>query len=335
MDRRTKNKNDGSQSNFFMKDHPRIIFMGTTDFAVASLKKILEHLYPVIGVVTTPDKPAGRGQKITESAIKKFASIQGLPLLQPENLKDPIFLTALREWPADIQIVVAFRLLPKEVWASPTLLGSFNLHASLLPQYRGAAPIHWAVINGETETGLTTFLLNEQIDRGKILLQRKISIGPQETMGEVYNRLMETGADLVIETLEGLTKNTLHPLPQPSRNSLKTAPKISREDCRIDWTAPLNTIFNKIRGLSPHPAAWTLLSSRSGASIPFKIYRSKPIKQKNDNPIKKIIITASQMKVSVTDGYLSIIEGQLSGKRQMYVNDLINGIDKKNLLSVE
>lgn len=334
MDKTTKNKNDRPQSNFFIKDRPRIVFMGTTDFAVVSLKKLLEHQYHVIGVVTTPDKPAGRGQKIAESAVKKFISTQRLPLLQPESLKDHRFLTALQEWQADIQIVVAFRRLPKEVWALPTL-GTFNLHASLLPQYRGAAPIHWAVINGEKETGLTTFLLNEEMDTGEILLQTKISIGPQETTGELYNRLAKTGSDLVIETLEGLTKNTLCPLPQLSKKFLIPAPKIFREDCYIDWTAPLDTIFNKIRGLSPHPAAWTLLSLAAGEPIAFKIYRAEPIKQKHDDPIKKVTIRRSQMKIAVKDGYLSIIEGQLAGKKRMRVNDLINGINKNNLLSVK
>ncbi|XOD69480.1 MAG: methionyl-tRNA formyltransferase [Flavobacteriales bacterium AspAUS03] len=316
-----------------MIDYPRIVFMGTTDFAVVSLKKLLTHRYTVVGVVTTPDNLTGRGQKITESPIKKFASAQGLPLLQPKNLKAPDFLTALSTWQADIQIIVAFRMLPKQVWTLPPL-GTFNLHASLLPEYRGAAPIHWAVINGETETGLTTFLLDEQIDTGKILLQKKTAIDAQETAGALQDRLAEMGADLVIETIECFTQNTIQPIPQPSKTLLKPAPKISREDCRINWKAHLNAIFNKIRGLSPNPTAWALLSSTSGEPIPFKIYRTESIKQKHRDPIGKLLITSSEMKVAVEGGYLSITEIQIAGKRRMCIRKFINGLKEKSLLKI-
>ncbi|XCI74735.1 MAG: methionyl-tRNA formyltransferase [Flavobacteriales bacterium] len=316
-----------------MIDYPRIVFMGTTDFAVVSLKKLITHRHTIVGVVTTPDKPAGRGLKIIESPIKKFASAWGLSLLQPKNLKAPDFLTALRTLQADIQIVVAFRILPKQVWTLPPL-GTLNLHASLLPEYRGAAPIHWAVINGETETGLTTFLLDEQIDTGKIILQKNTPIGAQETTGALHDRLAEIGADLIIETIEGFTQNTIRPVPQPSTTILKPAPKISREDCRIDWKAPLNVIFNKIRGLSPHPTAWALLASASDKPIPFKIYNAEPIKQKHYDPIGKLLIISSEMKVAVEGGYLSITEIQMAGKRRMYIREFINGLKEKSLLKI-
>src|SRR5579872_1942684 len=238
--------------------NPRIVFMGTPEFAVASLDAIVQAGYHVVGVITAPDKPAGRGMQLTQSAVKKYAVAKGLNILQPEKLKDPVFLETLRALRADLQIVVAFRMLPEIVWSMPPM-GTVNLHGSLLPQYRGAAPINWAVINGEKETGVTTFQLQHDIDTGDILLQERFPIGESETAGEVHDRMKEIGAGLLVRTIDELVAGTLKETPQANPTNLHHAPKISTETCRIDWTKPTAEIYNLIRGLSPFPTAFTEL----------------------------------------------------------------------------
>ena len=251
----------------------RIVFMGTPDFAVGSLEALNKAGYNIVGVVTVPDKPAGRGQKITYSPVKEYAMANNLNILQPEKLRDETFLNQLRELDADIFVVVAFRMLPKVVWDMPRL-GTFNLHASLLPQYRGAAPINWAIINGETTTGVTTFLLNEKIDEGKILLQESINITPTDTAETIHDQLAEIGKNLVVKTVEGLVENTISPKVQAQDNSaLKAAPKIFKPDCVIDWSKKGTDIVNFVRGLSPYPAAtMTLEDSERKNTLLFKIY---------------------------------------------------------------
>ncbi len=251
-------KNDGKTD----KKSPRIVFMGTPEFAVESLKALVKQDYNVVGVVTAPDKPAGRGYKLQPSPVKRYALEQGLPLLQPEKLRDPGFLEELRGWKADLQVVVAFRMLPEVVWKLPPK-GTFNLHSSLLPRYRGAAPINWAIINGESETGVTTFLLSHEIDTGHIIFQERTAIEETDTAGSLHDRLMAMGARLVLKTVDAITEGTAHPIPQSELVSDETvftpAPKIFTEDCRIDWSRSVLEVYNHIRGLSPYPAAWTEL----------------------------------------------------------------------------
>ncbi|WGH27914.1 MAG: methionyl-tRNA formyltransferase [Candidatus Bostrichicola ureolyticus] len=314
-----------------MIKYPRIVFIGTTDFAVKSLKKLIELNYLISLVITIPDK--FYKNKLIESAVKKIALLYRLPILQPKNLKDQTFLNELKSYKADLQIVVDFRMLPKKVWSLP-ILGTFNLHASLLPQYRGAAPIQWAIINGETETGLTTFFLDDKIDTGHILLQKKITIGIKETAGNLSNRMAYIGADLVIETVKGLVNKNIKSIPQPKCKNLKIAPKIYRKDCRIDWNLSIDFIFNKIRGFSPYPAAWTLLYLDE-YPLQFKIYRSDIIKQIHNKYIKEIIITKSSINIAVKNGYILILEGQIEGRRKMCAIDIINGIKNKKKLYIE
>jgi methionyl-tRNA formyltransferase len=306
--------------------HPRIIFMGTPEFAVASLAAILHAGYNVVAVITAPDKPAGRGMQLTESAVKKFAREKDLPILQPEKLKAPAFLDELRALAADLQIVVAFRMLPELVWNMPPM-GTVNLHGSLLPQYRGAAPINWAVINGETETGVTTFKLQQEIDTGNILLQDRFAIGPAETAGEVHDRMKEIGARLLVLTIDGLSAGTLHDIPQPTTATLKHAPKIFTETCRIDWTEPVIKIYNLIRGLSPFPAAFTDLDGKL-----LKIYRAEldpapptlpPGQSETDNK--------SFLRFAAADGYLRVTDIQLEGKRRMTIADFLRGYKPRTL----
>ncbi len=303
----------------------RIIFMGTPEFAMASLDAILEAGHHVVGVVTAPDKPAGRGKKISESDVKQYAKAKGLNILQPTNLKSPEFLKELEHLQADLQIVVAFRMLPKEVWNMPAL-GTFNLHASLLPQYRGAAPINWAVINGETETGVTTFLLNEKIDEGNILFSEKTAINPTETAGELHDRLMNIGKSLVVKTIDALVSGTVEPKPQQMDGVSKNAPKIFRETCQIDWTKPGQEIINFIRGLSPYPAAHTELLSENGENIHLKIYRAEFEKGHFSEKTKQIFTdNKSFFKVFVPDGCVKITELQQSGKKNMKINEFLMG----------
>ncbi|MEN8185540.1 MAG: methionyl-tRNA formyltransferase [Bacteroidota bacterium] len=306
-----------------MKDL-RIIFMGTPDFAVASLKTLLKNDYNIVGVITAPDKPAGRGRKLNQSAVKKFAVQHNLNVLQPTNLKDPSFLKTLENLQADLQIIVAFRMLPKEVWSMPKY-GTFNLHASLLPEYRGAAPINWAIINGETRTGVTTFFLDEKIDTGEIILQKEIEISPTENAGELHDKLMETGSKLVLETTELIADNKISTIPQPKKD-LKSAPKLNKENCRIDWSDSLTNIYNMIRGLSPYPASWSIINN-DGEEIDVKIYQAeKVVKEHNFEP-GKIITDKKELKVAVAKGFIKITSLKISGKRKMDTISFLNGFN--------
>ena len=301
----------------------RIVFMGTPDFAVHSLKTIVEAGYNVAGVITAPDKPAGRGRKLQESAVKKYAVEQGLKVLQPTNLKSEAFLEELASLKANLQVVVAFRMLPEAVWKMPEY-GTFNLHASLLPQYRGAAPINWAVINGETETGVSTFFIDEKIDTGAMILQEKVQITPNENAGSLHDKLMVTGSDLILKTLVAIEQGPVETVSQKEMGDLKTAHKLTRENTRIDWTQPLENIYNHIRGLSPFPTAWTLLNN-SGEELMLKIYDCEPEFTEHKEEIGHIVSENKEVKVSVKNGFLLLKEIQLPGKRKMAVKDLLNG----------
>ena len=302
----------------------KIVFMGTPEFAVDSLKTLVEGGYQVVSVVTVPDKPAGRGQKLQESAVKKYAMDKGIPVLQPEKLKDPGFITQLHKLNADLFVVVAFRMLPEIVWSMPRL-GTFNLHAALLPQYRGAAPLNWAVINGEKETGVTTFLLDHQIDTGKILFQERISIGENDTVGNVHDDLMKIGSTLVLKTVDALATGNYKAIDQSNIavTDLKHAPKISKEDCHIDWQKSGNDIRNMIRGLSPYPAAWTELII-DGTPVAIKIFKAVFKAETGVTP-GTISIDESHFKISTADGWLTILELQLSGKKRMTTEELLRG----------
>jgi methionyl-tRNA formyltransferase len=303
-----------------MPTDPRIVFMGTPEFAVASLDAILRAGYNVAAVITAPDKPAGRGMQLTESAVKKYAREKGLPILQPEKLKAPAFLDELRSFTADLQVVVAFRMLPEVVWNMPPM-GTVNLHGSLLPQYRGAAPINWAIINGEPETGVTTFKLQHDIDTGNILLQEKFPIGPDETAGELHYRMKEIGARLLVRTIAGLAADTLTATPQENPPNLRHAPKIFTETCRIDWTAPTYTIYNLIRGLSPFPAAFTELDGKL-----LKIYRAaKDPTPPTLPPSQPDTDLKSYLRFATADGFIRATDLQLEGKKRMNVADFLRG----------
>lgn len=314
-----------------MKKYRRIVFMGSPDFAVCSLEKLLQQKYSVVAVVTTPDKRAGRGQKTSESAVKKYALAHKMNLLQPYSMQDRSFIETLQGLQPDVIIVVAFRMLPKIVWSMPRL-GTFNLHASLLPNYRGAAPIQWAIMNGEKETGVTTFFLDEHIDNGAILLQKNTFIDPEESAGSLYKRLAQIGADLVVETLEGLFDKRLCAQNQIAEKGLQTAPKLFHEDGRICWQAPMERIFNKIRGLSPYPGAWTYLINESGKKLQFKIHRAICSYESHSLAPGTLVIKNKKMKIALKEGYLSIKEGQLEGRRCMQVNDLVNGLQGENYI---
>lgn len=307
----------------------RIVFMGTPGFAVASLKRLVENGYNVVGVITAPDKPAGRGKKLTESEVKKYAVEKGLKVLQPEKLKNPEFLEELKLLQADLQVVVAFRMLPEVVWNMPRL-GTFNLHASLLPQYRGAAPLNWAIINGEPKTGVTTFLLDHKIDTGKILFYRKIKIGENDTVGNIHDRLMELGAGLVIETVDALAAGKVNPIPQAElmqEENIKHAPKIFKEDCKIDWAKNVETVRNLIRGLSPHPAAWcNLVHKETGRTVPCKIFFAQPvIAAETANPGTIDSDDETYLNVACGNGWLEITDLQLSGKKRLETSDFLRG----------
>ena len=308
----------------------RIVFMGTPDFAVESLKILVENNYNVVGVITMPDKPAGRGHNIQFSPVKKYALEHELPLLQPEKLKDENFLKDLGALNADLQIVVAFRMLPEVVWDMPKY-GTFNLHASLLPQYRGAAPINWAIINGEKETGVTTFFLTHEIDTGKIILQKKIPIGEKDNAGIIHDKLMTNGAGLVKQTVDLLLENKIEATAQEqfiSENiQLKPAPKIFKETCRIDWAQSTESIYNLIRGLSPYPTAWTELQSPEKEPQMVKIYAAEKIPEKHNNQSTGSIETdnKSYLHVKTDDGFLRITELQLAGKKAMKTEELLRG----------
>lgn len=304
-----------------MKDL-RIVFMGTPDFAVTILKHLVENNYNIIGVITAPDKPAGRGRKLNESAVKKYAIAKELPILQPKNLKSEVFHQELEDLKADLQIVVAFRMLPKAVWKMPKL-GTFNLHASLLPAYRGAAPIHWSIINGDTKTGVTTFFIDDKIDTGEIILQEEIAISDTETVGSLHDKLMFLGADLVSKTIDLISEGNITTQKQPELEE-KSAPKLHSENTKIDWTASLDTIYNKIRGLNPFPAAWTNIKNDT-EEIAAKIYAVRKEISEHPHKVGKIVASKKELKVAVKNGFILINEIKLSGKKKMDAKSLLNG----------
>ena len=312
------------------KQDIRIVYMGTPDFAVPTLEGLLNQGYNVVGVVTMPDKAIGRHHEVPQqSPVKQCAIAHDIPVLQPEKLRDEEFLEALKAWNADLQIVVAFRMLPQVVWGMPRL-GTFNLHAALLPQYRGAAPINWAVINGDKETGLTTFLLDEEIDTGKIILQERIPIGEGETAGDVHDKLMEMGPALVCRTVELIAEGAYDAIPQDqfmTDEPLRPAPKIFRETCQICWQQhTVKSTYNFIRGLSPYPAAWTNLVNEDGNETTLKIFKSQPQEETVSDPAGTIETDGrTYMKVALKDGWLHLLEVQLAGKKRMDISDFLRG----------
>jgi methionyl-tRNA formyltransferase len=306
-----------------MKKHDiRIVFMGTPEFAVTILEGILLANYKVVGVITAPDRPAGRGQKIHKSAVKLFSQSKNLITLQPTNLKDETFLSNLENLNANLQIVVAFRMLPKKVWQMPKL-GTFNLHASLLPDYRGAAPINWAIINGEKKSGVTTFFIDEKIDTGEIILQSQIMINPSENAGSLHDKLMKLGTKLVIKTIEQIEFCSVKTHAQ-STEKTKTAHKLNKDNCKINWNSSVETIYNKVRGLNPYPAAWGLLSN-GNKQFNIKIYKVQKHLVKHNFQIGKLIITKKSIKIAVTEGYIELINFKFPGKRQMDTTSFLNG----------
>ncbi|AWU43526.1 methionyl-tRNA formyltransferase [Blattabacterium sp. (Cryptocercus kyebangensis)] len=315
-----------------MKKFPRIVFIGSTPFSLFSLKELSIRKYNIVGIITNPDSIFNKNKRNT--SVKKYALENHIPILQPKNLIDPFFLKNLKIWNADIQIIVSFRILPKEVWGNPKM-GTLNLHASFLPQYRGAAPINWAIINGENKTGLTTFFVNNQVDYGKILLQKEIKIEKEETAGELENKLKKFSGSMIIKTLEGILQKKIKPKIQKYiiSSPLKYAPKISPIDCRIFWKEnSIEVIYNKIRGLSPYPTAWTFLFFNEKIFVRFKIFIVKKIREIHSFPIGFVILSSYEMKISVKEGFISIIEGQIEGKKKMDIKNLINGIKiRKNL----
>nr|WP_262510918.1 methionyl-tRNA formyltransferase [Runella rosea] len=299
----------------------RIIFMGTPEFAVSSLQKLVESGSNVVAVVTAPDKPAGRGLQLTPSPVKQYALSQGIPVLQPEKLKNPDFLEELRSYQADLQVVVAFRMLPEVVWNMPPK-GTFNLHASLLPQYRGAAPINWAIINGETQTGVTTFFLQHEIDTGQIIFQETEPIHEDDTVGTLYERLMQKGAALVVKTAQAVQDGNYPQIPQPEIEELKSAPKIFKETCQIQWTQSASAIRNFVRGLSPYPTAWTTLNGKI-----CKVYKVSVANQESSERETGDFVTDNKsfLHFKTGDGWLAIEELQLEGKKRMGIEEFLRG----------
>ncbi|MDR1763242.1 MAG: methionyl-tRNA formyltransferase [Dysgonamonadaceae bacterium] len=317
----------------------KIVFMGTPEFAVESLKALVENGYEVAGVVTVPDKPVGKHQSTLQaSAVKRYALEKNLPLLQPEKMKNPGFLEQLRAWDAGLQIVVAFRMLPEAVWNMPEN-GTFNLHASLLPQYRGAAPINWAIINGETETGVTTFFLDHEIDTGKIIFQEKTPISETDTAETVHDRLMRLGADLVLRTVDAIFAGKAQAVPQSEAAvdaaSLKPAPKIFKETCQIDWNKSAKAVYNFIRGLSPYPAAVTELKTADGNPLNLKIFEAEKILKPHELPTGSIVSDGKKfMDVAATDGFIRLKSIQQAGKKRMNIEDFLRGNASKISSSV-
>ena len=298
----------------------RIVFFGTPDFAVASLEALIEAHHTIVAVVTAPDKPAGRGMQLQTSPVKNCALQHGLPIWQPEKLKDPLFVEQLREANADVFVVVAFRMLPEVVWSMPPQ-GTINVHGSLLPQYRGAAPIHWAVMNGETETGVTTFRLQHAIDTGDILLQSKLDIGPTETTGELYLRMMYAGAELLVKTLAALETGNLVARPQPKESEIKHAPKLSKQHGQIDWHQTMNSILNQIRGLSPMPSAYTFMAGKQ-----LKVHLAHAVESNGEgNPGTLRTDGKTYGHVATADGWIALDEIQLEGKKRMGIADFLRG----------
>ncbi len=297
--------------------------MGTPDFAVGVLQQLVETDHNIVGVITAPDKPAGRGRKLAQSAVKEYALSKGLPILQPTHLKDEHFLAELRSLRANLQIVVAFRMLPKAVWAMPEY-GTFNLHASLLPQYRGAAPINWAIINDEHTTGVTTFFIDDKIDTGAIIDWEDIMLDARETAGTLHDKLMELGADLVVQTTKSIAEGTVTTTPQPPLAELKEAPKLTPENTRIDWQGSARSIDCFIRGLSPYPVAWTTLIQNK-EELKCKIYAAHPETEPHSYAPGTIFCDKKEIKVAVQGAYICIDELQLPGKKKMTARDLLNG----------
>ena len=302
----------------------RIVFMGTPEFAVGILDTIIKNNYEVVGVITAADKPAGRGQKLKYSAVKEYALANNLTLLQPLNLKDADFLSELKALNANLQIVVAFRMLPKVVWEMPSL-GTFNLHASLLPNYRGAAPINWAIINGETKTGVTTFFIDDKIDTGAMILSSETPIDETENAGHLHDRLMELGSKTVIDTLKMIEKGNVSTIIQKDTADIKTAYKLNKENCKIDWTKSAEEINNLIRGLSPYPAAWCFFGDKN-EEWNVKIYEAKMISEEHNITIGSLVCTKKEMKIAVKNGFIQILQLQFPGKKKMSTPELLNGI---------
>lgn len=312
-----KNKNE------HMKEL-RIVFMGTPDFAVATLAKLVENEYTIAGVLTAPDRPAGRGRKLHQSAVKKYAIEQGLTVLQPTNLKNADFLATLKKLGANLQIVVAFRMLPKVVWDMPQY-GTFNLHASLLPNYRGAAPINWAIINGESKTGVTTFYIDDRIDTGEVIIQESATISEDDSAGSLHDKLMDLGADLVLKTVRQIENGIVTTSKQKDAKDLKSANKINKETCQVDWSKSLDEIYNHIRGLSPYPASWSVLTNGSEA-LSVKIY--VVAKEYSGHHLKNgtLVFDKKEIKVAVKSGFINLLEIQLPGKRRMHTSAVLNGL---------
>ncbi|WP_427875091.1 methionyl-tRNA formyltransferase [Flavobacterium sp. MMS24-S5] len=310
----------------------KIIFMGTPEFAVGILDTIIKNNYDVVGVITAADKPAGRGQKIKYSAVKEYALANNLTLLQPTNLKDESFLAELKALNANLQIVVAFRMLPKVVWEMPSL-GTFNLHASLLPNYRGAAPINWAIINGETKTGVTTFFIDDKIDTGAMILNSEINIEPEETAGQLHDRLMHLGSTTVIDTLKVIESGNVTTTIQEDNDDIKTAYKLNKENCKIDWTKSGVEINNLIRGLSPYPASWCYLKDQN-EELNIKIYEAKLVSESHSYEIGKLISTKKEIKIAIKEGFIQLLSLQFPGKKRMLASELLNGVSFSEVAKV-
>ncbi len=302
----------------------RIVFMGTPEFAVGILDTIIKNKFTIVGVITALDKPAGRGQKLKISAVKEYALNHNIPLLQPTNLKEEGFLKELKNLNANLQIVVAFRMLPEVVWKMPEL-GTFNLHASLLPNYRGAAPINWAIINGDTKTGVTTFFIDDKIDTGAMILNSEVTIDNKENAGQLHDRLMHLGSHTVLETLAAIENGNVKTIEQKENYELKTAYKLNKENCKIEWSKTANEIYNLIRGLSPYPSAWCFLKDHN-EQWNIKIHESKMTIEDHLFDIGTIICNKKEMKVAVSDGFIHIISIQMPGKKKMNITELLNGM---------
>lgn len=304
-----------------MTQELRIVFMGTPDFAVPTLQTLVENKYNVVAVITAPDKPAGRGQKINQSPVKEYAVAQGIPVLQPTNLKSEDFLQELRSYKANLQIIVAFRMLPEVVWSMPEL-GSFNIHGSLLPQYRGAAPINWAIINGEKETGVTSFFLKHAIDTGDLIFQERMPVLEEDDFGSVYEKLKYKGAELALRTVQAIERGEVQPQPQVTDTETKHAPKIFKDTCEINWNQPAQQVRNFIRGLSPYPAAWTKLGGKT-----FKVFKVEALKDAAYPSAPGQIHTDNKifLHVQTADGAIAILDLQMEGKKRMPVQDLLRG----------
>lgn len=302
----------------------RIVFMGTPEFAVGILDTIIKNNYNVVGVITAADKPAGRGQKIKYSAVKEYALAHNLTLLQPTNLKEERFLAELKALNANLQIVVAFRMLPEVVWKMPKL-GTFNLHASLLPNYRGAAPINWAIINGDTKTGVTTFFIDDKIDTGAMILSSEVEIAPDENAGQLHDRLMHLGSKTVLDTLALIEKGNVTTTIQKESPEIKTAYKLNKENCKIDWTKPAIEIYNLIRGLNPYPSAWCFISDKN-EEWNVKIHEAIMILENHNYTIGRLICNKKELKIAVKNGFIQVLSIQFPGKKRMSTSELLNGI---------